>query len=411
MKNKILVPIMLLSLIVASPVTSVSAGEVSTPGPEGVKAPGTYAVPVTANVEETYTVTLPTSIAINDSREATYTVKVAGDVLATTTITVTPASPFDLKQGSKTVGATATLSKTSWNYSEITAGLAAGTPATGTPATGKVAAPNLTAGDWRGDLNFTITKESLPADLLSMSMEQIKDACQAGIIKSIAKVGDTFSDGTYTYTIIGINQDIPCDSDGVTLDSSTHGDVLTVMALGAPTGSQSDSVQWDGTGGTAVTMNASATPYGSIKATMNSNEYNNGSWKESDMRESVIPDYLMRLPETTRNVIGYVLKTTGQYGNSNINTADKCFILSSKEVLGSLENGPYCTEEEASANVQYQYFKNIATTRSSRTISNDWWLRSPNKDNSSGFCIVDNGSAGAASSNYSRDVFPAFCIY
>lgn len=148
MKTKILVPIMLLSLIVASPVTSVSATTVT--------APGVQSVPVTANVEETYTVTLPTGIAIGDSRKAEYTVKVAGDVLSTTSITVTPAASFNLDQGSKHVEATVTQLKTSWNYSEITAGAGAGTPATGTQTTGEVAAPNLTAGDWRGNLSFNV---------------------------------------------------------------------------------------------------------------------------------------------------------------------------------------------------------------------------------------------------------------
>ena len=52
-------------------------------------------------------------------------------------------------------------------------------------------------------------KRQLFGDLQQMTIADIQACCKAGAITSIAKAGDTFSDGTYTYTIIGINQDQP----------------------------------------------------------------------------------------------------------------------------------------------------------------------------------------------------------
>ena len=101
-----------------------------------------------------------------------------------------------------------------------------------------------------------------------MSMSDIQAMCKAGMISKMAHVGDTISDGTYTYTIIGINQDKPSDAEGNLLPESSYGDVLTVMPLGAPKGA---------TNGQPVTMNAGATPFGVNYAPMNSNNSNSGS--------------------------------------------------------------------------------------------------------------------------------------
>ena len=165
-------------------------------------------------------------------------------------------------------------------------------------------------------------KRQLFGDLQQMTIADIQACCKAGAITGIAKVGDTFSDGTYTYTIIGINQDKPSDASGNLLNSSQYGDVLTVMPLGAPKGA---------TNGQPVTMNASATPWGVNYAPMNSNGSNNGSWASSQMRSTTMPQYLAKLPRATQNAIGYVQKVTGTWngsisGGSNSVTGDKCFL-------------------------------------------------------------------------------------
>ena len=258
-------------------------------------------------------------------------------------------------------------------------------------------------------LNGTAKKQQLFGDLQQMSIADIQACCKAGAITSIAKVGDTFSDGTYTYTIIGINQDKPSDANGTALSRDKYGDVLTVMPLGAPAGAGN---------GSAVTTDASKTPWGTSSAPMNSSNTNDGSWKATVMRSTTMASYLAKLPANTQKAIGYVQKVTGQYGsNTNITTGDKCFLLSGKEIFGGTGNGngSYCTTAEASATFQYQYFANIATSTASRAItgaqSNCWWLRSPYYNDSNSFCIVYTGSSNYNYAIYNYGVFPAFCIY
>ena len=227
----------------------------------------------------------------------------------------------------------------------------------------------------------------------------------------MAHVGDTISDGTYTYTIIGINQDKPSDESGNLLPENSYGDVLTLMALGAPKGA---------TNGQPVTMNASATPWGVNGAPMNSISSNSGSWASSLMRNATMPQYLAKLPQATQNAIGYVQKVTDDgstSSRSNSVTGDKCFLLSGKEIFGGsgAGNGSWCTTNEANATFQYQYFQSIATTPASRNINssaNQWlWLRSPGYSYGDYFCIVYAGSSGINNASYHYGVFAAFCIY
>lgn len=262
-------------------------------------------------------------------------------------------------------------------------------------------------------LNGSAKRQQLFGDLQQMTIADIQACCKAGAITSIAKVGDTFSDGTYTYTIIGINQDKPSDANGNALNKNQYGDVLTVMPLGAQKGA---------TNGQPVTMNASATPWGVNYAPMNSNNSNNGSWASSQMRSTTMPQYLAKLPQATQNAIGYVQKVTGTYNGSNSGggnsvTGDKCFLLSGKEIFGGsgASNGSFCTTNEAAETFQYQYFQSIATTPASRNINSSanqwWWLRSPGYNYSSYFCGVSAGSSGTNGAYGGIGVFAAFCIY
>ena len=271
---------------------------------------------------------------------------------------------------------------------------------------------NLTTGV---TLNGSAKRQQLFGDLQQMTVADIQACCKAGAITSIAKVGDTFSDGTYTYTIIGINQDKPSDASGNALSKNQYGDVLTVMPLGAPKGA---------TNGQPVTMKASATPWGVSYAQMNSDGSSFGSWASSQMRSTTMPQYLAKLPQATQNAIGYVQKVTGTWngnstsGGSNSVTGDKCFLLSGKEIFGGsgASNGSQCTTNEANATFQYQYFQSIATSAESRNINNSvdyqWWLRSPDYgfDNHV-FCYVHAGRSSSISASVSSGVFPAFCIY
>lgn len=244
-------------------------------------------------------------------------------------------------------------------------------------------------------------------NIQQMSVEEIQACCKAGAISEIAKVGDTISDGKYTYTIIGINQDHPCDADGNLLNSSKYGDVLTLMALGAPAGA--------GDGKTPVKPNAAKTPYGNEKASMRTLQ-----WNDSTMRTSTMFSYLDRLPSSTQKCIGYVQKATGYWtcevedNYKVVYTGDKCFLLSEKEITGTSSH-----TKEREVTFQYQYFQDIATTSDSRNFNGeDWYLRSrflnPYPASNVGFYqIVEDGTVQQLGRVYTAKsgVFPAFCIY
>lgn len=253
-------------------------------------------------------------------------------------------------------------------------------------------------------LNAGENRKQLYGNIFQMSMAEIQNMCKAGVIHQMAHVGDTISDGTYTYTIIGINQDKPSDESGNLLPENSYGDVLTLMALGASEGEGN---------GQPVTANMNATPWGISCAQISSGGTTNVKWESCLMRSSTIPQYIARLPQETQKVIGYVQKVTGTYngdtsGGKVSATGDKCFLLSEKEVFGT---GKWCTKNEEDATFQYQYFSDIATSTESRKLENSWWLRSPGNQYGFVFGIVNKGTSGSTSVSVASCVFPAFCIY
>lgn len=265
---------------------------------------------------------------------------------------------------------------------------------------------------WNVNVTGTV-KQQLMGDIIHMNMSEIQQACKAGIINNVAHVGDTVSDGTYTYTVIGINQDKPSDADGNLLPADSYGDVLTLMPLGAAAGTGN---------GQPVTMNAEKTPYGTDTEVMYKGDGYCAEWKNTRMRVTTMPQYLAKLPTETQKVIGYVQKVTGIYngkndGLANSITGDKCFLLSGKEVFGEKGDGAFtsrvpCTENEMDKTFQYQYFADIATTLSSRNVYGTYWLRSPTYYQIATCVNVEYGQIGNYTDyTYSFCVFPAFCIY
>lgn len=245
-------------------------------------------------------------------------------------------------------------------------------------------------------VNVTGTiKQQLFGDLFQMSMAEIRQACKDGEIHQFAHIGDTISDGTYTYTVIGINQDKPSDASGNLLNSSKYRDVLTVMPLGAPTGAAN---------GSPVTFNMSATPWGTTDV------------EQNDLTSTLTP-YFEKLPKATQNVIGYVQKCTGVYTGHLSSTAlsttgNRCFLLSSREIFGS-QGSNCCYSTEYNATFQYQYFSDLAITAESRDLyHNCWLLRSPHPRRTGSLMYVYDGTTtdmgGWATSG---SFFPAFCIY
>ena len=242
----------------------------------------------------------------------------------------------------------------------------------------------------------------LYGDLFQMSIPEIRQACKDGTIHEFAHIGDTISDGKYTYTIIGINQDKPSDENGNLLAKSSYGDVLTLMPLGAPVGSCN---------GNPVADNMQNTPskYGFLNVSPGYLDSDNG-----------MKDYLNLLSADTKNSIGYVQKITGNnYGGENTIRAlgEKLFLLSEKEIFGKCV---FSMQIEANANFQYQYFSSIATSSESRSFKIDksldddyrnfWWLRGLGED-SDYVTAAANGYPTQIWCSNNLNCFPVFCIY
>lgn len=242
----------------------------------------------------------------------------------------------------------------------------------------------------------------LYGDLFQMSIPEIRQACKDGTIHEFAHIGDTISDGKYTYTIIGINQDKPSDENGNLLAKSSYGDVLTLMPLGAPVGSCN---------GNPVADNMQNTPsrYGFRDV--------GPGYIEDDNH---MKDYLNVLSADTKNSIGYVQKITGNnYGGVNTISAlgEKLFLLSEKEIFGKRV---FSMQTEADANFQYQYFSSIATSSESRSFkmdkslnnyTNSWWLRGRGGEDSGYVTAVSNGYPTQYWSSNNLNCYPVFCIY
>ena len=251
----------------------------------------------------------------------------------------------------------------------------------------------------------------LYGDLFQMSIPEIQQACKAKEIHELAHVGDTISDGRYTYTIIGINQDKPSDENGTLLPESSYGDVLTLMPLGALVGASN---------GQPVTVNEEAMPW-DYSAQMNGADTSSSGWESTNMRKRTMPQCLAKLPAETQNVIGYVQKISGrpslstdstdyENGRSNVITGDKCFLLSEKEILGYT----WCaTGNEENATFQYQYFKSIAKSDESRCLVPFSWLRSAYYSGTDCFTLLYNVKqlTCAWSASTKASILPAFCIY
>ena len=146
-------------------------------------------------------------------------------------------------------------------------------------------------------------------------------------------------------------------------------------------------------------------------APINSNGLNDGSWKDSEIRNSVIVNILNQmenkdfLKEVEKQTIkGY---SDGYIDNSTydlITTNDKLFLLSYTEVFGGSFN----------EGTQYEYFK----TALNRIIEPDdenkgiwWWLRTPIEvDRYNWYHVYDDGSVYVFSPGNNYGVVPAFVI-
>lgn len=159
---------------------------------------------------------------------------------------------------------------------------------------------------------------------------------------------------------------------------------------------------------------------------MNTDNTNSGGWENSYMRNNILGTsktsysgkFIGVLPSALRNVLKSVTKYTDNIGNSSTSsgvvtaTTDYAFLLSEYEVFGSCT---YANSNEASRQQQYAYYaagnSKIKYNHSSTGSAIGWWLRSPNRRNSTSFVRVgDTGNVISGSASRSYGVAPCFCV-
>ena len=136
---------------------------------------------------------------------------------------------------------------------------------------------------------------------------------------------------------------------------------------------------------------------------MNSTNTNNGGWTNSAMRNTHLPAILALMPPEVQKGIKEVnKKTSAGNASTTINTtADKLFLLSEIEVLGSRS---WSVNGEGS---RYTYY----ATSSRRQNRGEWWLRSPHSAVSHQFLhMYDDGTTTGNSANTAKRVNFAFCF-
>ena len=163
---------------------------------------------------------------------------------------------------------------------------------------------------------------------------------------------------------------------------------------------------------------------------MNPNDRNQGGWKDSYMRNTLLGNtgnptsppantLLAALPSALRSVMKSVSKYTDNVGNDTgsvqgnvTSTTDYLFLLAEWEVFGSRN---YANSYEQNYQVQYDYYKagnsKVAYNHTSTTSAVWWWLRSPCYTNNSYFCSVNyDGYSTSAGAYYSAGVRPGFAV-
>ena len=134
-----------------------------------------------------------------------------------------------------------------------------------------------------------------------------------------------------------------------------------------------------------------------------------GGWRDSVMRTSTMPLMKSYMPTEWQSAIVPVNKITGKGQKSSEleTTSDDCFLLSEREIFGTLAE-----QSAPNEGLRYIYYKSGGSTiKKIGSTATTWWERSPSITNSTRFCYVTaQGTAGAGSYTGSRGVAFAFCL-
>ena len=258
--------------------------------------------------------------------------------------------------------------------------------------------------------------------LNSNTWAQIREVSDANTGANYWSVGDTKaitingSVGNFTFSNLSINAFIL----GFNHNSSKEGTKRIHFQIGK-------------IGSTAVGLCDSQ--YGNEQTTtgyfnMNTSRTNNGGWKSSRMRTTVLGNsgtpssppsgsLLAALPSDLRAQMKSVNKYTDNVGNatgdvaSNVTaTADYLSLLSEFEVFAARY---YANNYEQNSMAQYDYYKagnsKVAYKHNATSTAVWWWLRSaPYGANSNFACVWTDGSDGNNGASWSAALRPCFFI-
>ena len=141
---------------------------------------------------------------------------------------------------------------------------------------------------------------------------------------------------------------------------------------------------------------------------INSSGTNSGGWTSCAMRSTHLPAILALMPSEVQAGIREVNKLTsaGSWSSTINTTADKLFLLSEIEIIGSAIYSVY------GEGTQYDYYKaGNSTVKNLNGGAISWWERSPFGTNYMYFCrMKPDGSYYSSPANNSFGVAFAFCF-
>ena len=151
---------------------------------------------------------------------------------------------------------------------------------------------------------------------------------------------------------------------------------------------------------------------------------NKGGWRDSQMRTYINDTIYNSLPSDLQGVITTTKVVSGHgstSGETNFETQDKLYLLSSEEIYGDFSSSSDAQKDTAvGTSKQLDYYKeqevtvgNVSAVRKSYGGNPSgfyWWLRSARSDIGHAFLIVLNGSWWSQSAFETSGISPAFRI-
>ena len=175
----------------------------------------------------------------------------------------------------------------------------------------------------------------------------------------------------------------------------------------------------DGSGKAGITLIADSTV--GERAVSDSG---NADWGSSTLRSWLNDEFASELPDEVASKIVEVNKTTTRATDmsSQETTADKVWIISYSELVGTLDSGSYRYSIYTPEGAQYKLFADLGCTWGANSEHykvaggiGRWWLRSPDPLDAS--CHIapnnENGAPGYARNSAVSSgvgVVPAFCL-